>query len=368
MNVSVHEEAPRAPGLDRAVTELLDSLEASADRTGMAQSLDTLRASIHDVEGAGTELPAVSAEELEIPGTVAGQVRLRIVRPPNVRGWLPGVVYLHGGGWVLGDVETHDWVVRSLAVDAACAVVFVDYHRSPEAPFPIALEEAYATLAWLADHGGSVGVDGQRLGVAGDSAGGNMATVVCMLAKERGGPRIAHQVLFYPTTDLEHEYESFQAYASGYYLTADSLRWSREQYAPDPTHWAQPTLSPVRATSEALSGMPPALVITAEHDPLRDEAEAYARRLTQAGVPTVAVRYLGTIHAFLTLRALARTPAPRSAIAQAAFELTRAFSGTRRHVTQSTSRLTASGLAASAATTGAQARAAGSAATIMEGS
>ena len=304
--------------LDPVVAQFLHGFSATGHDVKTEVSVDEARRRMRGVEGPSADLPGMDIEELEIPGTVAGPVALRVVRPPFARGWLPAIVYLHGGGWVFGDADTHDWVVRALALASQRTVVFVDYHRSPEARFPIAIEESYRSVAWLAEHGGSLGIRGEELAIAGDSAGGNLATVTCSLAKERRGPTITHQLLFYPTTDAAHAFGSFNAYERGYYLTADDIWWSQSQYLGDETAWDEPTISPLRSALESLSGLPPALVVTAEMDPLRDEGEAYARRLMEAGVPVIAVRFLGTIHAFLTLRGLAATSAPGAAIALAA--------------------------------------------------
>ena len=228
-----------------------------------------------------------------------------------------------GGSLVIA--TPHDRLVRDLAHSAHAAIVFVDYSRAPEAQYPVAIEEAYAATAWVKAHGRSVGLDPSRLAVAGDSAGGNMAAVVTLLAKMRGGPAIDYQVLFCPAVDASGDMPSYAEFADGYFLTRAGLASAWDQYAPDREARRHPTASPLLATADQLAGLPPALVVTAELDIVRDEGEAYAQQLMTAGVPVTATRYLGTIHDFVLLNALARTPATRAAIAQAGAVLREAF-------------------------------------------
>lgn len=215
--------------------------------------------------------------------------------------------------------------MRELAAAAQVAMVFLEYSRSPGARFPAALEQAYEAAAWIASHGGELGLDGSRLAVTGDSAGANLATGVARLAKRRGGPAIRFQLLFFPVTDAAMDTPSYAEFAEGYFLTRSQMRFFWDAYAPDPAARADPLLSPLRAPQEDLRGLPEALVITADHDVLRDEGEAYARRLEAAGVPVTATRYPGTIHAFVVLNAVASDPSPRKAIAEAADSLRRAL-------------------------------------------
>jgi len=264
-------------------------------------------------------------EQRTIPGGPLGEVSVRIVRPENSKGVLPVVIYFHGGGWVLGDAETHDRLVREIASGAGAAVVFVEYTRSPEARYPIAIEEAFAVTQWVAVNGSTLNVDSSRLAVVGDSVGGNMAIAVTMLAKERGGPKIDFQVLFYPVTDSNFETPSYDQFAEGHFLTREAMKWFWDHYAPDPAVREKTTASPLRASIDQLRGLPSALVITGECDVLRDEGEAYARKLIQADVYVTATRYLGTIHDFVMLNALADTPAARGALAQANLMLRKVF-------------------------------------------
>ncbi len=261
--------------------------------------------------------PAIDEEWIEIPGGPSGTVQVRIVRPAGVTGTLPVIVYTHGAGWVFGDAHTHDRLVRDLAVGANAAVVFPEYGRSPEVRYPHAIEQVWATAQWIARAGTDKNLDGTRLGVAGDSVGGNMTAALTLLAKERGGIDITAQVLFYPVTDAAFDTASYHEFAEGYFLTREGMKWFWDQYTTDEAERAQITASPLRATIDQLSGLPPALVITAEADVLRDEGEAYAAKLRQAGVPTTAVRYQGIIHDFVMVNSLHDTFAAKAAVAQA---------------------------------------------------
>ncbi|WP_277371720.1 alpha/beta hydrolase [Rhodococcus rhodochrous] len=261
--------------------------------------------------------PAIDEEWVEVPGGPTGTVQVRIVRPAGATGTLPVIVYTHGAGWVFGDAHTHDRLVRDLAVGANAAVVFPEYDRSPEVRYPHAIEQVWATAQWIASAGADKNLDGTRLGVAGDSVGGNMTAALTLLAKERGGIDIAAQVLFYPVTDAAFDTVSYHEFAEGYFLTREGMKWFWDQYTTDETERAQITASPLRATIDQLSGLPPALVITAEADVLRDEGEAYAAKLRQAGVPTTAVRYQGIIHDFVMVNSLHDTFAAKAAVAQA---------------------------------------------------
>jgi acetyl esterase len=262
------------------------------------------------------QLTRARIEDRMLPVGPKGSVSIRIFKPEGSAGGLPIVMYFHGGGWVLGDAESYDRFIREVTVGSGVAVVFVEYSRSPEERYPVPLEECYAATKWIAEHTSELGLDATRLAVAGDSAGGNMAAVVCMLAKQRGGPRITAQALIYPATGSDFDTPSFREFAEGYYLTAEASRWFWHQYVPDRSADKEPTACPLLASLEQLKDLPPALVITAECDILRDEGEAYARKLTEAGVPVTCTRYLGAIHGFMGANALAQTPAARAATAQ----------------------------------------------------
>ncbi|MEV6845534.1 alpha/beta hydrolase [Actinoplanes sp. NPDC051411] len=270
----------------------------------------------HHLDSLQSGAPVVSASIEDL--VIASGVRIRIYRPPGVRGLLPVVVYTHGGGWVVGGTRTHDRLVRELTVRSGAALVFVSYSLSPEAVYPAALEEVYTTLTWIAAEGFAHDLDFSRMAVAGDSAGGAITAAVTLLLKQRGGPRLAAQLLYYPVTDASFDTGSYRAFATGYWLRRDAMEWFWDQYAPDASRRAEMTASPLRATVDDLAGLPPALVVTAEADVLRDEGEAYAAALRTAGVDVTAVRYLGITHDFVMLNALKDTAAARAATAQGA--------------------------------------------------
>jgi acetyl esterase len=255
--------------------------------------------------------PAASIEEIALP-----DVRVRIVRPAGLEDTLPVVLYLHGGGWVLGNAVTYDRLVRELATRAGAAAVFVEYSLAPEARYPVAIEQSYAALQWIAMHGGSHGLDGSRIAVAGDSSGGNMATAVALMATRRSGPAIAAQLLYYPPVDATFGTDSYRHFGTGYWLRRDAMQWFWDQYAPSASARLEVTASPLRASIDQLAGMPRTLLIVGEADVLRDEGEAYAGKMRSAGVAVTAVRYGGIIHDFVTLDALRDTHAARAATAQ----------------------------------------------------
>ncbi|WP_430382085.1 alpha/beta hydrolase [Streptomyces sp. P10-4] len=276
------------------------------------------RKAVDEVQSGEIDKPAVDEEWITVPGGPTGSVRARIVKPAGTTGTLPAVVYIHGAGWVFGNAHTHDRLVRELAVGAQAAVVFPEYDLSPEARYPVAIEQNYTVAKWVVEQGGTKGLDGSRLAVAGDSVGGNMTAALTLMAKERGGIPLAQQVLFYPVTDAAFDTTSYHQFATGYFLRRDGMQWFWDQYTTDPGERAQITASPLRATTEQLRGLPPALVITAEADVLRDEGEAYANKLREAGVPVTAVRFQGIIHDFVMLNALRGTHAAEAAITMAA--------------------------------------------------
>ncbi|MFJ4801490.1 alpha/beta hydrolase [Streptomyces murinus] len=283
------------------------------------------RKAVDEVQSGDIEKPAVDEEWITVSGGPTGSVRARIVRPAGASGSLPVILYLHGAGWVFGNAHTHDRLVRELAVGARAAVVFPEYDLSPEARYPVAIEQNYTVAQWVAEQGATKDLDGSRTAVAGDSVGGNMSAALTLMAKERGGPALVQQVLFYPVTDANFDTPSYHQFATGYFLRRDGMQWFWDQYTTDATDRAQITASPLRATTEQLSGLPPALVITGEADVLRDEGEAYATKLRAAGVPVTAVRFQGIIHDFVMLNDLRDTHAARTAIELAARTLHRAL-------------------------------------------
>jgi acetyl esterase/lipase len=278
---------------------------------------DEGRAAVDDVQSGPIAKPAIDEEWLTVAGGPTGEVPVRVVRPQGATGALPAVLYVHGAGWVFGDAHTHDRLVRELAVGIDAAIVFPEYDRSPDVGYPVAIEQNYAAARWIQAQGPEHGLDASRVAVAGDSVGGNMAIAATLMAKERGDVQFAAQMLFYPVTDAAFDTASYEEFAEGYFLRRDGMQWFWDQYTTDETERAQITASPLRATLEQVTGLPQALVITGEADVLRDEGEAYARKLRRAGVPVTAVRYQGIIHDFVMLNALRETHAAQAAITQA---------------------------------------------------
>ena len=318
-----------SPTMTRVVLE--PAAQRFADKAAQPPYLHDLgpskgRTTIDDVQSDETDLSPADIEELKIPGGPSGQVSLRIVRPQNAPATLPVVLYVHGAGWVFGNGHTHNRLARQLAVGVQAAVVFPFFSLSPEAKYPTAIEEIYAVATWLAEHGAEHGLDAERVAIAGDGTGGNMAAAVSLLTKTRAGPKFVQQVLFYPVTDANFDTESYKRFATGYGLSRDNMKWYWDQYVTDPSQRAEVTASPLRATKDQLTGLPPALVITGDADVLRDEGEAYASNLRQAGVRVTAVRFEGMIHDFVMLNALARTEAAHSAMVLANNILREAFS------------------------------------------
>lgn len=249
------------------------------------------------------------------------RIKLTIVRPANVKGELPVFMYFHGGGWVLGDYPTHARLIRDLVVGSGAVAVYVDYTPSPEAHYPTAINQAYAATRWVAEHGKEINVDGTRLAVAGNSVGGNMAAVVALKAKEQHWPTLRFQLLLWPVTDASFDTASYKQYAEGHFLTKNMMNWFWDSYTTDAKQRAEIYASPLRATPAQLTGLPPALIQTAGLDVLRDEGEAYARKLDAAGVDVTAVRYNGMIHDYGLLNPLSTVPQVKAAMRQAAGEL-----------------------------------------------
>jgi acetyl esterase/lipase len=278
------------------------------------------REAVDEVQGGEIEKPEVAIQEVVVDG-----VPVRVTRPVGADGLLPVIIYIHGAGWVFGNAHTHDRLVRELTVKTGAAVAFPDYSLSPEARYPVAVNQNYAVAKWVFEHGAEHNLDSSRVAVAGDSVGGNMTAALTLMAKERGEFTFKQQVLFYPVTDASFDTESYHQFAEGYFLRRDAMQWFWDQYTTDPAQRAEITASPLRASVEQLRGLPPALVITGEADVLRDEGEAYANKLREAGVPVTAVRYQGVIHDFVMLNALRGTHAAEAAINQAADVVTKAL-------------------------------------------
>lgn len=248
-------------------------------------------------------------------------IKLNIVRPEGVKGTLPVFIFIHGGGWVLGDYPTHKRMVRDLVVLSGFAGVFVNYTRTPDAQYPQAINEIYAATKWVAEHSDEIEVDGKNIAIVGNSVGGNMTAVTTLMAKAKGGPHIKLQILMWPIVDANFETESYQQFGEKRFLTTSLMKWMYDLYTTDSEQRKEIYASPLQATVEQLEGLPPALIQVAESDILRDEGEAYGRKLDEAGVTVTTVRYNGMIHDFGLLNGLAELPAVRSLFVQAAAEL-----------------------------------------------
>jgi acetyl esterase/lipase len=271
---------------------------------------------LEDAQSAPVSKPPVDEEWITVPAPV-GDVRVRIIRPQGASGLLPVIVYMHGGGWILGNASTHDRLVRELAVGARAALAFVEYPNSPEAHYPTAIEQGYATAQWITRNGAAKGLDATRMAAAGESVGGNMTAALALMAKERGDVTFVQQSMYYPVTDAAMNTASYEQFATGYYLTRKEMQWFWDAYTSDPAQRAEITASPNRASNEQVAGLPPAYLCVDEADVLRDEGEAYAAKLRSAGVPVTTVRYDGTIHDFMLLNVLSQTRASRAATGQA---------------------------------------------------
>ncbi|MFC9910883.1 alpha/beta hydrolase [Streptomyces sp. NPDC127197] len=279
---------------------------------------------LDDIQAEPIEKLPVDSEWITVPAEV-GDVRVRIVRPQNAASPLPVVLYMHGGGWILGNADTHDRLVRELANGARAAIVFVEYTRSPEAHYPVAIEQGYATAQWVMREGAEHGLDPDRMAVAGDSVGGNMTAALALMAKERGDVRFVQQSMYYPVTNADMDTRSYSDFATGYFLTAKAMEWFWDAYVPDRAQRSEITASPLKADLDQLSGLPSAFVIVDEADVLRDEGEAYAAKLRAAGVGVTTVRYDGITHDFMMLNPLSDTHATRAAVAQAIAMLSNAL-------------------------------------------
>src|SRR6266446_10012282 len=311
--------------------QLEPEVQAFAEAEALSPVLFTLspekgRLALDEAQSGRVRKHPVDMEDLTITDGPSALMALRILRPQNAQTPLPVIVYIHGAGWVFGSMQTHDRLVRELAVGAGAAVVFPVYRLCPEVRYPTALEECYTAARWVGRFGREHGLDAEHLAVAGDCVGGNLATVLTLLSRERGEPDIRLQVLFYPVTDAAFDTASYHQFAEGYHLRRDTMMWCWDQYTPHPSERSEITASPLRASIQQLRGLPEALIITAEADIVRDEGEAYASKLRQAGVRVTAVRFGGTIHDFVTLNALAHSASARGAIALATAWLREGFS------------------------------------------
>ena len=310
-----------SPGVEEHTQAFLQALASGGGKSLQTLSPKEARAVLSGAQS-GVKLTLPPADISNVRVALEGQqVDLTVVRPRGAKGGLPAFLFFHGGGWILGDYPTHERFVRDLVAESGAVAVFVNYTPSPEARYPVAIHQAYAATRWVAGHGRELGIDGERLAVVGNSVGGNMAAVVALLAKQNGGPALRAQVLFWPVTNASFENASYDEFAEGHFLTRDMMKWFWDAYTTDPKQRQEIFASPLLATASQLQGLPPALILTAEKDVLRDEGEAYGRKLDAAGVPAVVARYNGMIHDFGLLNALSTVPATRAALHQAAEEL-----------------------------------------------
>ncbi len=312
--------------LEPKTQAFVDALNAQGGKPLYELSYADARKVLEDAQAIEVRKLPADVEEKILPVGPGGEVSVRIYRQKGAKGLLPVVMYFHGGGWILGSKNTHDRLLRDLVNGSNAAFVFVNYTSSPEAQFPVPIEQDYAATKYIAEHGKELGLDSSRLAVAGDSVGGNMVAVVTQLAKERKGPAIRCQVLFYPVTDSSLSQKSYEEFADGPWLTKRAMEWFWDAYAPNKEDRKKTTASPLSATVEQLKGLPPALLIVDENDILRDEGEAYARKLIQSGVDVTAVRVLATHHDFALLNALADTPATKATVLLASQKLAEALS------------------------------------------
>ncbi len=282
------------------------------------------RAFLEQLQDEPVDKLPVDERWVTVPAAV-GDVRVRIIRPAGAVGDLPVILYMHGGGWILGNARTHDRLVRELAVGAGAALAFVEYPNSPEARYPVAIEQGYATAQWITREGASNGLDATRMAVAGESVGGDMTAALALMAKERGDVTFIQQSMYYPVTDAAMDTESYDEFESGWYLSRAAMEWFWDAYIPDVAQRDEITASPNKATVEQLRGLPPTLLFVDEADVLRDEGESYAAKLRAAGVSVTTVRYPGVVHDFMLLNSMTNTFATRAAISQAVSYLRQAF-------------------------------------------
>jgi acetyl esterase len=309
--------------LEKSARELTDAIARSSPLS--AVPLTEARKAVEAAQSAPISMPDVDQSWIPVSSEF-GDFKVRIVRPQGSAGPLPVILYMHGGGWILGSWITHDLLTRRLAVGANAAVVFVEYSLAPEARYPVQIEQCYAAAQWITKQGPGAGFDATRMAVAGDSAGGNMSTVLALMAKQRGDVQFVHQSLYYPMTDANAEDSgSLRIFKDGPYGSAEGLAWFWNSYLTAEESRSQVFVSPLQAPLSDLTGLPPALLIVDENDLLRDQGEAYADKLRNAGVPTTSVRFNGTIHDFMRLNALRDSESTHAAISLAVAALRRAF-------------------------------------------
>ena len=317
-----------SPGVQRNIQVFLKSLAAGGGKAMEQMTPAEARAALVSTQSRiVVDLRKADVTE-QIINSHGQTVRLVVVRPAGATEPLPVFMFFHGGGWVLGDFPTHERLVRDLVAGSGATAVFVEYDRSPEARYPVAVNQAYAATTWVAAHGKEIGVDGGRLAVVGNSVGGNMAAVVALMAKDRGSPSLRCQVLLWPVTNAAFDTGSYDQFAEGHFLTRNMMKWFWDSYTTDPRERQDVYASPLQASIERLKGLAPAVIQTAEMDVLRDEGEAYARKLDQAGVNVTSTRYNGLIHDYGLLNPIRHVAGVRSALQHASAELKKRLHGT----------------------------------------
>jgi len=305
------------PNVDRRIAAFLDGLNSGGGKPMEQMTPEEARAVLVSVQQSVT-VPLAPAHVSERTITVdGGPLTLTIVRPAGVKGTLPVFMFFHGGGWVLGDFPTHERLVRDLVAASGAVAVFPNYTRSPEAKYPTAINQMYGATKWVAEHGAEIQVDGKRLAVVGNSVGGNAAGVISLMAKDKGGPALRFTVMLWPVTDANFETDSYRELADGHFLSRNMMKWFWDNYAPDLRQRREIYASPLQATIAQLKGLPPTLIQVAENDVLRDEGEAYARKLDAAGVEVTHVRYDGLIHDWGLLNPISQLPGVRASLMQA---------------------------------------------------
>jgi acetyl esterase/lipase len=308
------------PHLTPQVKSFLDVLNASDTPVESLSTEDARNVLVNAQKSVKVDVSGVTVTEKTI--TADGHtIKLHIMKPEGATGTLPVFMFIHGGGWILGDFPTHQRLMRDLVVLSGFASVFVNYTRTPDAAYPQAIHEIYAATKWVAENGHEIGVDGKNLAIAGNSVGGNMSAVTTILAKERGGPEIKFQLLMWPIVDADFDTKSYRKFGTQRFLTKSLMSWMYDMYIPEPEKRKDIHASPLQATVEQLKGLPPALIQVAENDILRDEGEAYGRKLAEAGVPVTTIRYIGVIHDWGMLNGLAHIPETRSLVEHGAAEL-----------------------------------------------
>jgi acetyl esterase len=306
------------PKVEHHIREFLKALNSGGGKPIEALTPAEARKVLVDAQASvPLDLPTCDTEERTI--TEDGlKVSLTIVRPAGSKAVLPAFIFVHGGGWILGDFPTHERFVRDLVADSGFTAVFVNYTPSPEAHYPTAINEIYAATKWVAAHGDEIKVDGKRLAIVGNSVGGNMTAAVALMALHKGGPELKCQVMLWPVTDANFDTESYLEYAEGYFLSRAMMQWFWDAYAPDHATRREMYASPLQATADQVKGLPPALIQVAGNDVLRDEGLAYSRKLDAAGVDVTSVRYENLIHDYGLLNAISQVPAVRDALHQTA--------------------------------------------------